>query len=76
MIPIPMSDAQARQVFERFYRVDTARARRAGGGTGVGLGLAIVAAIVGAHHGTVHAGRAPKRGARFSVNLPAAGSTS
>src|SRR5690606_178015 len=52
---------QAERVFERFYRVDSARTRPAGGGAGTGgvplggtgLGLAIVAALVAAHQGTV-----------------------
>ena len=45
---IPEQDAE--RVFERFFRVDTSRARASGG---TGLGLAIVAAIVSAHGGTV-----------------------
>ena len=71
------------RVFERFYRADAARARTgpsgagagagagAGGGGGTGLGLSIVAAIVAAHGGTVHAGTPPNgRGAYFMVALP------
>jgi two-component system OmpR family sensor kinase len=59
-------------VFERFYRADAARARTGGGnGGGAGLGLSIVAAIVAAHGGTVHAGAPPSgRGAYFLVALP------
>jgi two-component system OmpR family sensor kinase len=61
---------QAERVFERFYRADAARTRRAGGATGTGLGLAIVAALVVAHHGTVEVDSAPGRGATFRVRLP------
>jgi len=57
-------------VFDRFVRLDEARARDAGG---VGLGLAIVSDVVGLHGGTVHVERAPLGGARFVVDLPAAG---
>ena len=56
-------------VFDRFYRVDSSRARRSGG---AGLGLAIVAAIVSAHGGTVAVINEPGHGARFTVTLPAA----
>ena len=55
------------KVFDRFYRIDTSRARKSGGS---GLGLAIVAAIVAEHGGTVEAGNEPGRGARFTVRLP------
>ncbi|MER7335080.1 MULTISPECIES: HAMP domain-containing sensor histidine kinase [unclassified Micromonospora] len=61
---------QAERVFERFYRVDAARTRRAGGNTGTGLGLAIVAALVRAHHGTVEVTETPGGGATFRVRLP------
>jgi two-component system OmpR family sensor kinase len=57
----------AAKVFDRFFRVDPARARDNGG---VGLGLAIVAAIVEAHGGTVAVETSPGTGARFMVRLP------
>lgn len=58
---------QAR-VFERFYRVDSARSRRSGGS---GLGLAIVKYVVEAHGGTVTLASQPGRGAQFTIRLPA-----
>jgi signal transduction histidine kinase len=59
--------ADRQRVFERFVRLDGARARDAGGS---GLGLAIVAEIVAAHGGTVTVGTSPLGGARFEVAFP------
>jgi signal transduction histidine kinase len=56
------------KIFDRFTRLDEARARDDGG---AGLGLAIVRVIVNAHHGTVVVDDAPGGGARFVVRLPA-----
>lgn len=57
-------------VFERFYRVDTARDRGHGGS---GIGLAIVRALVTAHGGTVTAfSGGTGQGAAFVVSLPPA----
>jgi len=65
----PGLDAEAAaRVFERFYRVDTSRARTAGGS---GLGLAIVQAIVEAHGGRVAVTGEPGAGATFTVTLDA-----
>ena len=61
---------QAERVFERFYRIDTARNRAAGG---TGLGLSIVAAITATHRGTVEVDSRPGEGATFRVVLPLAG---
>jgi signal transduction histidine kinase len=56
------------RVFERFVRLDEARARQDGGS---GLGLAIVRELVRAHGGQVElAGGGPLPGARFVVRLP------
>ena len=60
---------QAEHVFERFYRADQARTRKAGG---TGLGLAIVAALVAVHDGTVALKTAPGQGATFRITLPLA----
>ncbi|MBG6100383.1 two-component system OmpR family sensor kinase [Micromonospora vinacea] len=65
-----LSAEQAERVFERFYRADAARTRRADGNTGTGLGLAIVAALVAAHHGSVEVAETPGGGATFRVRLP------
>jgi two-component system OmpR family sensor kinase len=68
---------QIGRVFERFYRVDTARTReagppRSGSGAGTGLGLPIVGALVAAHGGTVEVVSEPGDGATFRVRLPLA----
>lgn len=57
-------------VFDRFVRLDEARARDAGGS---GLGLAIVQEIVAAHGGSVDVSSSPLGGARFVVRLPSTG---
>ncbi|MET9068487.1 sensor histidine kinase [Streptosporangium sandarakinum] len=66
---------QCERVFERFYRVDSARGRRTPEGGGSGLGLAIVAAMVEAHGGRVAVESAPGEGATFRVVLPLAHET-
>lgn len=74
-----LTPEQQQRVFERFYRVDKARTRRAAGNSeavaphsGSGLGLAIVAALVAAHRGTVSVASQPGKGATFVVRLPLA----
>jgi len=57
------------QIFERFWRADTSRARETGGS---GLGLAIVASIVKALRGRVTVSETPGGGATFTVTLPLA----
>ncbi|MEW6574049.1 MAG: ATP-binding protein [Bacillota bacterium] len=54
-------------IFEKFYRVDPARARESGGS---GLGLAIVRQIVELHGGRVGVESRPGEGSVFTVVLP------
>ncbi|HWL62284.1 MAG TPA: ATP-binding protein [Steroidobacteraceae bacterium] len=56
------------QVFERFFRVDTARAREAGG---VGLGLAIAKSSVERNGGRIEVQSELGRVSRFRIVLPA-----
>jgi signal transduction histidine kinase len=55
------------RIFERFYRVDSARSREQGG---TGLGLAIVRHLVDAHGGRVEAASVVGRGTTISVLFP------
>ena len=52
-------------IFDRFYRVDTARDR-----TGTGLGLSIVKWIVQVHHGSIRAESELGKGTTFVIVLP------
>jgi signal transduction histidine kinase len=60
---------QRDRVFERFVRLDDARARDSGGS---GLGLAISREIARSHGGSLTLTDAPGGGARFELVLPAA----
>jgi two-component system phosphate regulon sensor histidine kinase PhoR len=64
---IPEKDLQ--RIFERFYRVDTARSREFGG---TGLGLSIVKHIVQAHGGEVMVKSRVGKGSTFSFTIPIA----
>jgi len=57
------------RLFERFYRVDSARSRESGG---TGLGLAIVKHIVQNHGGAVRVESELRHGATFFFTLPTA----
>ena len=54
-------------LFERFYRIDQARTRTAGG---TGLGLALAEWIVHAHGGEISVASQPGHGTVFTVRLP------
>jgi signal transduction histidine kinase len=62
---IPEEDLK--KIFDRFYRVDKARARATGG---TGLGLSIVESAVHHCNGTVEAQNRENGGARFIVKFP------
>ncbi|RGW14403.1 cell wall metabolism sensor histidine kinase WalK [Enterococcus asini] len=62
---IPKKDLQ--KVFDRFYRVDKARARKQGG---TGLGLAITKEVIKAHGGTIWVESQEGRGSTFYITLP------
>jgi two-component system phosphate regulon sensor histidine kinase PhoR len=63
-IGIPTNDLP--RIFERFYRVDTARSREQGG---TGLGLAIVKHIIQQHGGSIAVESTPGKGSTFTVSM-------
>lgn len=64
---IGISESDAQKIFERFYRVDKARSRAAGG---FGLGLNVARIIVVRHGGTVSVKPRRPHGSIFTVRLP------
>lgn len=66
---VGMRQEDTEHIFERFYRVDKARARETGG---TGLGLAIANAAVKSHNGTIRVFSEPNMGSEFTIVLPLA----
>ena len=67
---IGIPENETYNIFGRFYRVDKARSREAGGS---GLGLSIVHDAVKAHGGSIAVGQNKPQGAVFSVTFPRPG---
>lgn len=64
---VGMPSEATKRIFDRFYRVDTARDRQQGG---TGLGLSIVQSIVSAHQGDIAVESEEGHGTTFTVTLP------
>ena len=64
---IGIPEDESYNIFARFYRVDKARSREAGGS---GLGLSIVHDAVKAHGGSITVGPNKPQGSRFTVSFP------
>ncbi|GAA4695477.1 ATP-binding protein [Kocuria gwangalliensis] len=62
-------DAEQDRIFERFYRVDSARSRQTGG---TGLGLSIVKHVMAQHGGEVSVWSQSGRGSTFTLVIPQA----
>ncbi|NLE78912.1 MAG: sensor histidine kinase [Rhodococcus sp.] len=63
-----IAKADQERVFERFFRVDKARARATGG---TGLGLAIVKHVAANHNGSIDLWSKPGTGSTFTLRIPA-----
>ncbi|MFC6261487.1 sensor histidine kinase [Levilactobacillus fujinensis] len=61
-----VADADKTHIFERFYRVDSARTRQIGG---TGLGLAIVAQLVKLNHATIKVVDNQPQGSQFVLTF-------
>ncbi|MGB5916017.1 MAG: two-component system sensor histidine kinase RppB [Phormidesmis sp.] len=66
---IGIATEQQAKIFDRFYRVDAARAGQSGNS---GLGLAIAGAIAKAHQGTLSVTSQLGIGSTFTISLPVA----
>ena len=65
--PPGVPDAAMPFIFDRMYRVDRSRSRKAGGS---GLGLAISKAIIEGHDGSIQAAHSSLGGLQIQINLP------
>ncbi len=65
---VGIPDDELDRIFERFYRVDPARARATGG---TGLGLSIVKHVAASNGGSVEVWSKPGLGSSFTLVLPA-----
>ncbi len=64
---IGMEQEEVERIFDRFYKVDIARARNV---EGSGLGLSIVKKIVELHHGEISVESVKGEGTKFRIELP------
>ena len=64
---VGIPEAEKSQIFERFYRVDKARSRKAGG---AGLGLSIVRDMVARNDGAITVTDRPGGGSCFCLSFP------
>ena len=62
-----ISKEDMEHIFERFYRADKSRARKAGG---YGLGLSIASTIVQSHKGKIQVESTDEKGTTFTAILP------
>jgi two-component system OmpR family sensor kinase len=70
---IGISPEDLPHVFDRFYRVDTARTRSASQPGGSGLGLAIAKSLLEAQGGSLSISSQPSQGTAVVLELPTAG---
>jgi two-component system sensor histidine kinase SenX3 len=70
---IGIPEAELGRIFERFYRVDPARATTTGG---TGLGLSIVKHVAASHGGEVRVWSVERTGSSFTLVLPSWGPAS
>ena len=66
---VGLTPEEQERIFDRFYRVDKARARDTGG---TGLGLSIVQSVVALHGGEIQVLSEPNMGSEFKIILPLA----